>query len=79
MIARLAGLLVRVLLETSLLLLIIAALCGVLAFRVSRRIVRSDDGKLDRFSATVVPLLEKALAVHAAASRDPGVAADDSV
>jgi hypothetical protein len=52
---------VRVLLETMLLLLLAAALCGVLAFRTGRRLVTDRPGKLDRFSAGLLPLIQAAL------------------
>jgi hypothetical protein len=66
MLSRLAGLLIRVLLETALMLLVIAALLGMLAFRTSRRLISSKDGKLDRFSGTAAPILASLLALQQA-------------
>lgn len=64
MLARLLGLLTRVLLETMLLLLLMAVACGVLAFRTGRRLVTDRPGKLDRFSAGLLPLVQAAVQLH---------------
>ena len=70
MISRLFALLVRVLLEAAVLLLIVGLLLGVFAFRTSRRLVSAKDGRLDRFSGTVAPLLAMVAALQKAA-REP--------
>ena len=68
MIARLLALLVRVLLETAMILLVIAALLGMFAFRVGRRTILKDpDGRLERFSGPIAQLLH---AFPRAAGRD---------
>ena len=69
MLARLAGLLVRVLLETALLLLVIAALLTVLAFRTSRRLVTSKDGRIDQIAGWAAPLLALLAAIQQSPAR----------
>jgi hypothetical protein len=68
--ARLAALVVRVLLETMLLLLLMAAVCGVLAFRTGRRLVTDHPGRLDRFSAGLLPLVQAAVQLHRSLKRE---------
>ena len=58
MIARFLGLLVRVLLETAVLLLVAGCLFGVLAFRVSRRLVVTTADPLERLSGPLSALLK---------------------
>jgi len=72
MIARLLELLLRVLVETAMILLVIAALLGVLSWRVARRLVTSRPGRFDATSEQVGRALRFAAAFAPAASRPDG-------
>ena len=60
MVVRLAGLLVRVILEASILLLVVGCLLAVFAFRTSRRLLVTSPDPLERLSGpagTVLAML----------------------
>lgn len=60
MIARFLGLLVRVLLETGVLLAVAAAMLIVFAFRTSRKLVVASPDPLDRLAGPAATLLAMA-------------------
>ena len=73
MIARLLSLIVRVLLETAMILLVIAALLGLLAFRVGRRtVLQSPDGRLEKLSGPLTQILRAFPRENAAAGPEEG-------
>ena len=73
MLARLAGLAVRVLLEASILLLVMGALLGLLAFRVSRRLVVTGQDPLERMSGPAGTVLGMLAALSRRENADESV------
>lgn len=57
MLARLAGMVVRALLEVAVATIVVGLILAVVAFRIGRRVVIDKPGRLDRFVMSSPPLL----------------------